>query len=306
MTIFQGTFWDQTADNFETHPDSDEMRDRLMYAVYEDGSSFAATSYGVVVVDTDDYSPLPQRTVMIRNEASTTRRLQREVMAVPLPADIKPPRGTDGHVTVIDRANDKIYDFWKFRVELDGTFSAKKAAVLHEVSSSGGMFRRWPNHPGTSAIERSTDGVRGSGLPLIGGVATVEEAVSSGQIPHLMAMILPHSVIDRVAPVSPATRCDGGSGAHPPLCEGQRGRLVAGTEAECRNSDGPFTELELMLIEAVEKYGFMVVDGGSHVAFVGETYRGQDHVNPWRDLFKTDQATTAIQNFPWDRVEFVF
>jgi hypothetical protein len=277
-------------------------------AGYVDGTSFAGTAYGVSAYELTMAEAVVQR-VIIRND-TPKRLIDRFNEGVPLPPEIHPPSGSDGHVAVhitdYDCGEAGIgleMNFWKFKWDdVNNCWSAKKGAFLHGTSNSNGTFRRYPDAPGVTAVELLTDGVRGSGMTLLGGLFTVADA-NRGVVEHALAASLPHDVIAARYHVPPAARQDGGG-------YGQYSvpySLCFTFPDDLNPNDYNLNLLELISFEAIQNYGMYFVDGGSHLSLYGQNdFDVATGTHPtWSRFFPVHQPTLAIRNLPWSQGQIV-
>ena len=132
-----------------------------------------------------------------------------------LPAGTTPNPSYDGWLSVIDRAKDVGYDFWRARREDDGSISYQFAKTW---KLEGPGFSKPVSEDPVRA-----PGARGSGLPLFAGVIGPAE-LQAGEINHALAVSVPG--LARGVYVQPASVTDG-VGSPKSLPAGARIRLKA-------------------------------------------------------------------------------
>lgn len=221
--------------------------------------------------------------------------LRHAVSAVPLPADARPAAGTDQHLVVWQPSSDTMWEFWRLRREPDG-WHAGYGGRLADVQESPGYYRTRRSSNG-KIVERSTWGATATGLPLAGGLITVDE-LRSGKIDHALALAVPHVEAGVVA--FPAQRSDGRSSGLGAIPEGARFRLDPDLDL---GSLGLPPALRAIAV-AAQRYGMIVRDGSSAISLYAEdpTPTGSD---PYRALFSGLRPYKFAALFPWDRLQLV-
>lgn len=169
----------------------------------------------------------------------------------PYPIPLNAPVETgDGHVIVVDKDNDKLYELYNANVNGD-----------HWEASSGAIF------------DLNSDALRpdgwtsadGAGLPIFAGLVRYDE-VAKGEINHALRFTLARGYITP-AHISPARHDVPGTGAaHAALPMGARLRLKAGVDIS-----GYPAHVQVVL-KAMKKYGIILADIGSSMYISG----GQD------------------------------
>ncbi len=216
--------------------------------------------------------------------------MQRAIDAVPLPDGARPAAGTDSHLVVWQPATDTMWEFWKLASRADG-WHAQAAGAMRDVSGNPGYFSSdaWPG-------AEPWWGATATGLPLLGGLVTIDE-LEQGRIDHALAMAIPDARAGVWA--RPATHGDGDSTDPNSLPEGARLRL---------DPDLDLGRLELppltaMLATAAQRYGIVVRDVAGVVALYGQdpTPTGRD---PWADAYQRQgEPNRLLASFPWQHLE---
>ena len=215
--------------------------------------------------------------------------MQEAIDAVPIPPSAEPAAGTDRHLVVWQPSTDTMWEFWNLDRQPDGWHTGA-AGAMRRVSANPGYYTpdAWPG-------AEPWWGATATGLPLLGGLITLDE-LERGRIDHALAMAIPHA---RAGVWSrPATHGDGDSADPDSLPEGAHLRLDPKLDLD--RLDLP--PLTAMVAEAAQRYGIVIRDRAGVVALYGEdptpsgadtwseTYRRQGEPNrllsrfPWRDL----------------------
>ena len=134
-------------------------------------------------------------------------------------------------------------------------------------------------------------GATATGLPLLGGMMTIDE-LQRGSIDHALAMAIPHA---RAGVWSwPATHGDGDSSDPNSLPEGARLRLDPTLNLKTLNLP-PMTR---MMAEAAQRYGMVIRDRAGVVAFYGEDPSTAGS-NPYPKIFGNQFPDQLLSRFPW-------
>lgn len=176
---------------------------------------------------------------------------------VPIPLGAQAAPGDDGHITIWDQANDRLYEFWQFRFENNG-WVASWGGIIDSVSTSNGIMPTVTNKAGGS----EKWGATATGLPMIGGTVLLEE-LASGVIEHALAIAIQRPAASTY--VWPAQRTDGFYTGPNAISEGQRFRFL-----DSITIDPNWSPLIQMIVEAVRDYGLVVRDKGVGISFYGE------------------------------------
>jgi hypothetical protein len=246
----------------------------------------ATTAYSTPVYSV----PAGQATVRVQLDhppSPNAAALQRELDRVPMPAGARPAAGTDARMVIWQPATDTMWELWHVSyVSLGfGTgWHAGWGGVMHHVSRSTGVYR-WPF------------GATASGLPLIGGLITLDD-MRSGRIDHELALGVPRVQLEAFVP--PANRTDGHYSGFPAIPMGTRFRLDPKLDV---NSLG-LPPVARMIALAAQRYGLIVRDGSGAVTFYAQdpTPTGS---NPYPAWFGYQSPSKLLRNFPWSRLQVV-
>lgn len=186
-------------------------------------------------------------TKMVCRQRECGEQPERVPPTLALPPETRPDPRYDGWLSVIDRANNVAYDFWRARRQSDDTISYQYA-------------KRWRlNGPGfsrpVSEDPHRAAGARGSGLPLFAGVIGPAE-LRRGEINHALAASVPG--LARRSYVQPASVTDG-NGPVDSLPAGARIRLKDTSLLSSREEGRVRPSVEAILV-ALRNYGAIVVD----------------------------------------------
>jgi hypothetical protein len=218
------------------------------------------------------------------------KHLAQQWESVPIPAYAEAADGSDAEMTIYQPSSDTLWEFWRAR-KADGGWQACWGGRLSQVSRSDGVF---PAHYGTTATS----------LPFIGGQITAAE-LQRGEIGHAIGIALVDAEHFDVKSW-PAHRSDGYNPQHKPnrIPEGLRLRL---------DPDVDVDQLKLhpvakTIARAAQKYGFVVWDKAGAISLRLEnpksaTARGLP--DPYPALFKGTGASSILDGFPWDRLQFL-
>lgn len=174
---------------------------------------------------------------------------------VPIPADARQAKGSDGHMTIYQPSSDTLWEFWQASKQADG-WHASWGGAMRNVSSSPGYYTSsaWP---GLAPSDGWNWGSTASSLPVIGGTITIAD-LKSGHIDHALALDIPAPCASTFT--WPAQRTDGTSKSPDCLPEGARLRLDPALDLS-KLGLPPFTR---MLAEAAQRYGMVVRDKTGH------------------------------------------
>jgi hypothetical protein len=174
---------------------------------------------------------------------------------VPIPANARQAKGSDGHMTIYQPSSDTLWEFWQASKQADG-WHASWGGAMRNVSSSPGYYTSsaWP---GLAPSDGWNWGSTASSLPVIGGTITIAD-LKSGHIDHALALDIPAPCASTFT--WPAQRTDGTSKRPDCLPEGARLRLDPALNLSKLDLP-PFTR---MLAEAAQRYGMVVRDRTGH------------------------------------------
>jgi hypothetical protein len=231
----------------------------------------------------------PVRVALVNNTAAA---LQAAWTAVPLPSNAQPAAGTDEHLVVWQPSTNKMWEFWGLE-KPKGTWQASWGGAMENVSSDKGVYG-----PEAWAGASASWGASASSLPIAGGLITFED-FERGVINHALAIAVPNVREGQFA--SPAQRTDGASTGPTTLPEGAHLRLEPGLNLAALHLP-PFT---LMLAKAAQRYGIIVRDRASNIAFYGqdpiplgiEPYAGST------GYFEGKSPVQLLASFPWSHLE---
>jgi hypothetical protein len=213
--------------------------------------------------------------------------LQSALAAVPLPPEAQPAALSDGQLVVWQPSTDTMWEFWKLRDTATG-WVAKWAGVMDDVTGSPGMYLP-SSYPGA----RTYWGATGSGLPLVGGLITMQD-LKQGHINHALAMGMPETQYKIWS--WPAVRTDGPRVTGIP--EGTHFRLNPNLNLSKLNLP-PVTR---MVAEAAQRYGIIVRDSSGTMQFFAEEPTIAE-TNPYPQLFENKYPWQLLASFPWSSLE---
>jgi hypothetical protein len=224
--------------------------------------------------------------------------LMEELAAVPLPNVALVPignlasEGTDRVICIWDPINDKLYEMIGFHYFTEGPHQGEpcigNGVVIHEVSKWLGVC------PG-NGLEPNGHEVSASGLSMCSRLITIQDVIevlrtaSGGGVPsikHVIGVTVPVSTGGFVAPAISADSHGAYTNTHKFLEDGKtengaygnvdevpEGMLVT-VPWESRASEHELTDpMQVALYEGCRKYGWLVTDHGSQVAFQMEDPR---------------------------------
>jgi hypothetical protein len=249
------------------------------------GPTINTISYSVPIYTV----PATQPTVMVQLvNHSPEPALQSAWSAVPLPPNAQPAAGGDKHLVVWQPNTDRLWEFWHLQQTPTG-WQAAWGGAIQNVSSDSGAYgpEAWPGaQPGW--------GASGTSLSIAGGLITLED-LELGQINHALAMAIPNVRVGVYA--APAHRSDGKSTEPLTLPEGAHLRLNPKLNLAALH----LSRLTLMMARAAQRYGIVIRDKGSHVAFYAqdpiptgtEPYAGPG------GYFEGERPQELLASFPW-------
>lgn len=254
-------------------PDSARQVGGLLDAATRGGFLVAVRRYTVPV-----YYATPE-TPRFDVEILASWRPRPSSRGIPIPAHAQPDPGEDGHMAVIDRARNCVYDFFKAARRADGGWSAKWMAKI--ALSSEGV------HPKLSA--------RGSGFALLSGLIFPNE-LRAGEIRHALVFSYPEPRAG--GPVFPASESDGTSTKSYAMPEGTRLRLDPALDLSTLG----LTPSERTIARALQVYGmYLADDGGDAGVTLYAAHPSGYRNNPYEGLLPDD--TYAHLNIPLDRFQ---
>jgi len=185
-----------------------------------------------------------------------------------------------------------MWEFWRL-THINGVWSASWGGSIQSVSSNSGVFgpEAWPG-------AQTWWGASATSLPLVGGLITLED-LQHGRIEHALAMSVP--AVRSGVYASPAQREDGRSANPLSLPEGARLRVDPTLDLAALR----LPPLTLMLAEAAQRYGIIVRDRSSNVAFFGQdpTPTGANPYSGPDGYFAGEYPSQLLASFPWSHLQ---
>ncbi len=226
------------------------------------------------------------------SNAADAAELQRDLAAVPIPADAEPAAGTDSQIIIWQPSTDTMWELWiAHKVGEDGClwgneeiggWHAAWGARIDHVSTQGGRVE-------------APFGAAASGLPLLGGLIRHDE-LAAGRIDHALAVSIPEVTSRRY--VWPATRTDGNSTAPDAIPEGTRFRL----DPHLRLARLDLAPVVLAMARAAKRHGIVVADRSDGVVFDAED-PSPLRADPYLSLFDQQWPSQLLEAFPWGHLQ---
>jgi len=163
---------------------------------------------------------------------------------VPVPQGAMPSHGYDASMVVIDRAAEKVYEFWRYD---PGAGTAGWGAVLPLHGNGTGKRRTSPGQHGAT----------GAGISRLAGVIRTHE-VRQGRIEHALAG--PTGFSCKNSYRYPAVKTDGWSTHAGCIPEGARVQLDPSVDCAGLPDAQPW---EVMVCRALQEYGWYNIDNGN-------------------------------------------
>ncbi len=259
----------------------------------EKGPAINTTSFSVPIYTVGADQPVVKVTLepegVLRSPA-----LQSAWDAVPLPMDAKPAAGGDEHLVVWQPSTDRLWEFWHLE-QTAGGWQAAWGGAIKNVSSDSGAY-------GPKAWRGATTrwGASGTSLSIAGGLITLED-LEKGHINHALALAVPDTRSGVYA--SPAERADGSHTEASSLPEGAHLRLEPGLDLAALH----LPRLTLMMAEAAQRYGIIVRDTASSVAFYAQdpTPTGTNPYAGPQGYFEGKSAGQQLASFPWSHLQLL-
>lgn len=157
----------------------------------------------------------------------------------PIPENPRIEDGSDRHILIVQRDEQRLYELWDASRRADGTWRAGSGAIF-DLASNRLRPDGW-----TSADA--------AGLPILPGLVRYDE-VQSGQINHALRVTVPWTHHDYVWPARHHTYSGPIDPDHPWM--GMRIRLKAGFDIS------GFTPQVQVILQCLKRYGMMVSDNG--------------------------------------------
>lgn len=248
------------------------------------------SSYGVPIVTV----PAGEPTVPVTLDHAPEPALSAAWSAVPLPASARPTSEGEGYLVLWQPSTDRMWEFWQLARDGEG-WHASWGGAIRNVSESPGVYgpEAWPGaHPWWGATASS--------LALAGGVITLEQ-LRLGQIDHALALAVPDVRAGVFA--APAQRTDGSSTDPLALPEGAHLRLDPQLDLARLN----LPPLTRMIAEAAQRYGIVVRDYASDVAFIAQA-PAPTVENPYlgpHGIFEGRYPSQLLASFPWEHLQLL-
>ncbi len=211
---------------------------------------------------------------------------------IPIPQNATAAQGTDGHITIWDRSSDKLYEFWKFKKDAYGKWTAAWGGILSNVSTCGGIMPKVLNPVGGYDMYGAT----ATGLPVAGGTILLRE-LQFGNIPHALALNIVRPKLWKYY-AWPAQRSDGFYTGGNAIMEGQRFRLPPNVTI---NPTWP--PLLKMMVVAARDYGLVVRDQGGCVAFSAEDTTQYGYNGRISQFYSGLTPGQIAAKFPWSQLK---
>ncbi len=259
------------------------------------------THYGTVSITTDSFNApvyvvepgtptvaVNQWKCQVNSTLSPT--LKTQLSSVPIPSNALSSPDSDGEMIIYDPTSDTLWEFWQIH-KVKGKWQACWGGQIENYLTSSGIFS-FPY------------GVTATGLPLAAGQITAEE-LQNGQINHVMGIALV-DLADKSIYSWPANRSDGKNLRNLPnqIPEGTRFRLDPTINVNTLN----LTPVGKIIAKAAQTYGFVVWDKSGAITLRAEnvlSYTVKGSANPYPALFGGKQNWAILQNFPWDKLQFL-
>ena len=259
-------------------PDSQALVANLRKQVKSAGPWIATTEFSVPVVRVG----ARQKRVRVKLDTSYAP-LQRDFASVPVPRTARPAPGSDHHLVVWQPATDTMWEFWLMQRKPDG-WHARWGAKLRQVSRSSG-------------VNPAPTGATASGLPLVGGLMTLDE-LRRGRIDHALSVAIPTTRAGVAA--WPATRTDGQDPSRTAIPEGTRFRLDPRVDVDRLG----LPHAARAMVRAAQRYGIIVRDKAGAVVFYGQI-PPRSQPKAYQALFHGAYPNQLLAHFPWDRLQVV-
>ena len=259
-------------------PNSGALVAGLRGQVRSAGPWIATSDYSVPVVRVG----ARQRRVRVKLDTSYAP-LQRAFASVPVPRSARPAPGGDRHLVVWQPATDTMWEFWLAAGRADG-WHARWGARMTHVSRSPG-------------INPAPTGATASGLPLVGGMMTLDE-LRRGRIDHALSVAIPTTRAGVAA--WPATRTDGQDPSPTAIPEGTRFRLDPRVDVDRLGLPRAARAMAL----AAQRYGIIVRDKAGAVVFYGQI-APPSRSTAYDAVFHGAYPNQLLARFPWDRLQVV-
>ena len=248
--------------------------------------------FGVALVNPDQISASTPRSTVPLSENWGGNPLAG--LKVPVPANLKIPPGSDGHVAIADPTTDTVVNLWV--TKKTGTGLAANWGAATALDGDG------REHNGSST---------GAGIARYAAVVRASE-IAAGTIPH--ALFFSTNMVKPGEVRYPATKTDGSNmdGVGSPVPEGARVQLDPSIDVDTIPG---ISSGEKAIAKALQTYGAYVGDnGGARMAFIAEyapdsgaysqaglsgDFVALDHI-PWARLRVLSDWSGGTQTAPAD------
>ncbi|GEL24499.1 hypothetical protein PSU4_34530 [Pseudonocardia sulfidoxydans NBRC 16205] len=199
---------------------------------------------------------------------------------VPVPANAKPDPQEDGHMVVVDRQANCLYEFWQARKE------------------GSGWGASWINATPADGDGIYPDGIsaRAAGISAGAGLIWPQE-LAAGEIDHALVFAYPYTRSG--GPVAPATSSDGTTDGADALPEGARLRLDPSIDVDSLG----LPPAQTVIAKALQKYGMILADtsgGFTLYAASPQSFESFPYPQSWtHDLWKD------VSDIPFDALQVV-
>ena len=207
-------------------------------------------------------------------------------LGVPIPEKMKPSPGTDMHVAIVDREENRIWDMFLVKQLKDGSWTSA-TGMTYPLNGSGVFKNADFNVKLNTSIHGHGPGVA-AGTPIIAGVIRYDE-VKSGTIRHKLSGAVRYVAFQEY--VFPATWTDGNFDGGIP--EGATIQLDPNLDLSPFN----LTQEELVVARALQNYGLVIIDFS-----VGSTIRaewlGAQEKKSWEGKLRGWKPKGGIKSIP--------
>ncbi len=242
-----------------------------------------------------DSSVTPKVSVSIVKNGVTmsyTKLHTESIKGVPIPAGAVPAAGTDGHITIYDKATDKLYEYWQLK-NVNGKWQASWGGILANASTSNGVMPTVTNAAGG----KEAWGATATGLSAIGGTIFLKD-LKAGKIPHALALAIPY--LTKGMFKSPATRTDGYITGGNSIPAGTRFKFPASVYI-----DPSWSPLMKMMVTAIRDYGVVLRDTAGAVTFFGEDPKQYGSGDPYAAYYGGQPKWSVMTQFPWSKLQVI-
>jgi len=247
--------------------------------------SYAISSYGSGATLANDnawglsyvYSAASSKTYTV----ACTEYCSSSTTVLPIPTGTVPNTGSDGHLSVINGANE--VDMWQ--AKYDAGNDSWSASTITATTING-----W----GANCAEgQSCMGANAAGFALLGGAIRPEE-ISAGVIPHALSLLTPATRSGYIA--CPATSSDGKSSDANAIPEGAQIQLSPSFNVAAQS----WAPWQKAIAVALQQYGAFVSDTGGSLAFYAVNDINSGNVT-WASVGMT--KSPSLSWLPWSQMQ---